>query len=62
MNWIEEYEYDKGLYCNNCGDDFDEESHESDSDFDSEKGGNSDCKSDRNSKNNITSREILLYP
>ena len=46
-NWIEEYEYDKGLYYNNYGDHFDEESHESASD--------SDCESDRNSKNNVKS-------
>ena len=36
-NWIEEYEYDKGLYYNNYEHDFDGESYESDSDFDSEK-------------------------
>ena len=36
-NWIEEYEYEKGLYYNNYEHDFDEESYESDSDFDSEK-------------------------
>ena len=39
----------------NYGDDFDEESGESDSDFDSEKGSDSDCESDRNSKYDITS-------
>ena len=36
-NWIEEYEYEEGLYYNNYEHDFDEESYESDSDFDSEK-------------------------
>ena len=51
-NWIEEYEYDKGLYYNNYGDDFDEESGESDSDFDSESDSDFDCESDRSSKNN----------
>ena len=60
-NWIEEYEYDNGLYYNNHGDNFDEESEESDSDFDSEKDSDSDCESNRNSKNNITSgRNIIV--
>ena len=34
-NCIEEYEYDKGLYYNNHGNDFDEESNESYRGFDS---------------------------
>ena len=60
-NWIEECEYYKGLCCNNYGDDFDEDSNESDNNVDSEKGSDSDCKNDRDSKNSITS-EKLLYP
>ena len=60
VNWIEEYEYDKGLYYNNYGDYFDEESDESDSDIDSENGNDSDCESDRNSKNNITSERNII--
>ena len=59
-NWIEEYEYDKGLYYNNYGDDFDEESGESDSDFDSESDSDSDCESDRNSKNNVKSERNVI--
>ena len=43
-NWIEECEYDKGLYYNNYGDDFDEESGES----------------DRNSKNNVKSERNVI--
>ena len=59
-NWIEEYEYDKGLYYNNYGDDFDEESGESDSDFDPEKDSDSDCESDRNSKKDIASERNVV--
>ena len=59
-NWIEEYEHDKGLYYNNYGDDFDEESGESDSNFDSEKDSDSDCESDRNSKKDIASERNVI--
>ena len=61
-NWNEEYEYDKGLYYNHYGDDFDEESGESHRDFHSEKDSDSDCKSDRNNKNNITSEKNITVP
>ena len=47
-NWVEEYKYNKDLYYNNYGSDFDEESDECVSDFDFEKDSDSDCKSDRN--------------
>ena len=59
-NWIEEYEYDKSLYYNSYGDDFDEGSGESGSGFDSEKDSDSDCESDRNSKNDITSERNVI--
>ena len=61
-NWIEEYEYDKGLYYNNYGDDFDEESGERDSDFDSKSDSDSDYESDRNSKNNVKSGRNVIVP
>ena len=60
MKFHNQYEYDKGLYYNDYGDNFDKETDESDSDSDSEKGSDSDCKSDRNSKNNITERNITV--
>ena len=60
-NWAEEYEHDNGLYYNNNGDGFDEESDESDSDFGSEKRSDSNCESDRNRKGNITSeRDVIV--
>ena len=43
-NCIEEYEYNKGLYYKNYGDDFDEESGES----------------DRNNKNNVKSERKVI--
>ena len=62
-NWIEEYEYDKGLYYNNYEDDFDEENDQSHSDFDSESDSDSDCESDRNGKNNakISEKCYCIY-
>ena len=54
-SWMEEYEYDKGLYYNNYGAEFDEESGESDNDFDSEKD-----RADRNIKNYVTSERNVI--
>ena len=59
-NWIEEYEYNKGLCYNNYEDDFDEQSNKSDCDFDAKSDSDSGCKSDRNSKNNVKSERSVI--
>ena len=60
VNWTEEYKYDKGLYYNNHGDEFDEDSGKSDSDFDSKSDSDSHCESERNSKNNVKSEGNVI--